>query len=132
MIKLCGHKFKWHLPGQLYLKRVYGLGTGVNALYCTKPINISCTKMPIKKTDTVVFLCSEVECGRSPLLDKPRGGKRPRIVNGQAASSGQFPWLAALLYRQEPGSKDGEGHFACTGSLVTNRSCIINYTVTTK
>ena len=65
-------------------------------------------------------------CGKR----KTREGTRGRIINGREVSSGKLPWMAALFYRDQPDSKEGEAAFGCSGSLVSHWSGRINHIVT--
>jgi secreted trypsin-like serine protease len=50
----------------------------------------------------VVAASALIPVAASSASEPPAGGEVTRIVGGQQASSGQFPWTAALLRRDEP------------------------------
>jgi Trypsin len=62
----------------------------------------------------ILLLSSAVVCRAAPETDKPS----TRIVGGKNATVGAYPWMAALVDRNNPGNFDGQ---VCGGALVHPR-----------
>jgi secreted trypsin-like serine protease len=65
-------------------------------------------------------LASQENCGIRKVFPKPTKA-HPRIVGGEGAGIGQFPWIANLV-RGTPGLKNYK--FSCGGSLIGPRIII--------
>jgi len=75
------------------------------------PRTPSPSRHPYSSHPGVASLAPESTCGTEPVLHK-------RIVNGEDAALGQFPWLVNLGYKRNGA---GEPLFKCGGSLIGSR-----------
>ncbi|KAH8401577.1 hypothetical protein KR009_006680, partial [Drosophila setifemur] len=71
---------------------------------------ILCLGLPVQG---IPKLFLEPNCG---------SGASPRIINGQTARQGAFPWMAMLILYGPEGGK----HFTCGGSLINHSGTMLN------
>jgi len=72
------------------------------------------SRHPYSSHPGLAILAPESTCGTEPVLHK-------RIVNGEDAALGQFPWLVNLGYKRNGA---GEPLFKCGGSLIGSRHVV--------
>lgn len=88
------------------------------------------TTVATSTTTTTQSPKQEEQNTHSPLIDVRFSSEcgqisdaQPLVVNGQATSEGEFPWLVALMYR-----KGFNYEFRCTANLISDQHIITGNT----